>query len=396
MAEKRLKEMLNGASVFVRCAILMAITTIVVAGVLSVESRRQINNLAAQSVIDEAAKTIAIDAADLEKPIRFKAAAKIEEVAEQAMASAGENGRGVVIMNAAGEVLAAAGDDGTLRSDLTAFAADALNAQATMRERGGLWIAQPVATGAEGVVIGVVARAWSADAALASAGREANFLLAFAAILFIAMTTATLWLLRRMLGRPLETLSKAVDRVARSDYETEIELTDRRDELGQIAAHLTDLVRRLSEARGAEDARRRDMEAQQAVVEHLTQALDELAKGALTHEIAIAFPEDYEALRRNYNRAAESLRAALIDVSHGASDILTNAEQVAGASDDLAQRTEAQAATLQESVAALEQLSGSVGRVADHAQAADKSVSETRETVEQNNSMMEAAVASMG
>ena len=58
-------------SVFIRCAGIMAVTTIVVAGVLSVQSMRLVNDLAVKGVVDQAARTVELSASALSKPIRF-------------------------------------------------------------------------------------------------------------------------------------------------------------------------------------------------------------------------------------------------------------------------------------------------------------------------------------
>ena len=65
-------------------------------------------------------------------------------------------------------------------------------------------------------------------------------------------------------------------------------------------------------------------EAQADVVRHLSEALDRLASGILSHRIAEQFPGEYEALRENFNRAGESLRATMDEVRVSAMNIHGN------------------------------------------------------------------------
>ncbi|EPX81829.1 methyl-accepting chemotaxis protein McpD [Salipiger mucosus DSM 16094] len=187
-----------------------------------------------------------------------------------------------------------------------------------------------------------------------------------------------------------------MEAVAEGDYEAEVPMRERADEFGRIAGHLSHLTGALRDGRAAEAARGRAHEAQARVVRHLTEGLDALASGTLTHAISDSFPDEYETLRANYNRAVESLHGAMVEVGAGAANIRSSAEEIARGSDDLSRRTETQAATLEQTAAALEQLLGSVREAADKAQQARGRVEAASDLADRNGAVMRQAVEAMG
>ncbi len=93
------------------------------------------------------------------------------------------------------------------------------------------------------------------------------------------------------------------------------------------------------------------------VVDTLGQNLGEVAKGDLTAEIAREFPADYAELKTNFNAALTSLRIA--DRLGGWNRLRRSTParaEIAQASEDLARRTEANAASLEETSAAVTQM----------------------------------------
>jgi methyl-accepting chemotaxis protein len=382
-------------SVFVRCAGLMAVTTIVVAGVLSVQSTRLINGLAQQGVVAQAAKTVELKAGALAKPIRFKAVPKVEEVIVAAMNAAGDDGRAMVVIDADGAVLAGTDAEPALMSQIGSLASAALAAGTRQVAGDGLLLADPIRAVPDGPVIGAVAMAWNADAALAATATGKWRIMMTAAVVFAVMMGATVLLLQRSLGRPLKRITEAVDRIAKGDYDSAVGMQGRRDEFGAISGQLESLLDALREARNAEEARAHNMQVQAEMTRHLGTALDRLADGVLNQEIDAEFTPEYAALRENYNRAVHQLRRVINEVSGNAMSLLDNANQIAAASDDLSRRTETQAATLEESAAALEELLVSVSTAAENAQLADDSVRKTRDIAERNGEVMKEAIKAM-
>ena len=385
-------------SVFVRCAGLMAATTIVVAGVMSWQSARLSMDLARQGVASQLTKSTQSTAEALVKPIRFKAVPKMVEAVDTAMSVAGALGEGAIVLGLEAVPMAQSGLDRApeLRDRLSALAERAMQEATPLTAQGGLWRAEPVFATPGGDVIGAVAVAFTAEASLAPVRAQNLWIGATALGLFAVMAVVSTLLLRRTLGHPMRQITSAIRQVADGDYESRIALTTRRDEFGSMAESLERLVERLCANRSAEELRARQHEEQGHMVDALSNALDWLAKGVLNREVTTAFPPEHERLRENFNRTVAALRAAIMQVRDSASNINASTSEISRASDDLSRRTETQAATLEQSAAALEEMLGSVNAAAQHAKDVDGKVRNTREIAHQNGEVMQKAVQAMG
>ena len=138
------------ASVFVRCAGIMAFTTIVVAAVMAVQSARLTASLAHQGVVDMADRTVSLKAAALVAPLRFNAVPKIEEVVEEAMRAAGDNGIAAIVVNAEGAVVAASDAEAGVIETMRKAALAQLDGDPGAAAPGSLLLTEVVRTEADG------------------------------------------------------------------------------------------------------------------------------------------------------------------------------------------------------------------------------------------------------
>jgi len=135
--------------------------------------------------------------------------------------------------------------------------------------------------------------------------------------------------------------------------------------------------------------------AQTEVVSALRDVLARLSEGDLTATIETMFAADYEQLRIDYNEAVERLRQAMTGVIGNADLIENETAHIATAADDLAQRTESQAATLQETAAALNAMTTNVQSAADGATQAATLVDATRQNANASTDVMRDAQSAM-
>ncbi len=146
----------------------------------------------------------------------------------------------------------------------------------------------------------------------------------------------------------------------------------------------------------AADARREVMRAaQQKVVDGLRRGLAALAEGDLTVRLDEEFAPDYEQLRLDFNKTCDRLLDAMRAVVENADLIRGEAGEIANAADDLSSRTERQAATLEETASALDQLTSSVRSAAEGATHASELVQTARENAEASGKVVREAVAAM-
>ncbi|NIZ12802.1 methyl-accepting chemotaxis protein [Phaeobacter sp. HF9A] len=203
------------------------------------------------------------------------------------------------------------------------------------------------------------------------------------------------WLAARTVTRRVEALNHDMHAVADGKYDTIIRGTDYGDEFGQITRTLEVFKGDLKVAEQAEQERQHKQAEQDEVVAQLSGGLVQLAKGNLTHEITTAFPEEHEKLRLDFNSAVSRLCLLVNEVIDAAQSIRAGALEINRSSGDLSQRTEAQAATLEETAAALDELTASVRSSAEGAQSVDGIVKEARSEADQSGTVVQNAVTAM-
>ena len=136
-------------------------------------------------------------------------------------------------------------------------------------------------------------------------------------------------------------------------------------------------------------------DSQFTVVAALRAALDRLASRDLGARIEVAFPEDYEQLRVDYNGAMTELSQTVGDVAARASRLGGRAQEITRSFDDLSQRTEAQASTLQQTSSALDELTSSVQATASGAQEVEEFVGQAKAQARTSSDIVKSAVAAM-
>ncbi|WP_162806816.1 HAMP domain-containing protein, partial [Sphingosinicella terrae] len=173
------------------------------------------------------------------------------------------------------------------------------------------------------------------------------------AVLFTLLAAGGLvaiWtLINRTIAKPMNEVAEVTTTLANGGKAV-VPHRARQDELGEIAKAV-EQFRQAAVDRAETDARL--AAEQQAVTATLEQSLDALSKGDLTAEVEAEFPPAYAALRSNFNAALRSLRALIGSVIESSASLRTGAGEIAQASEDLARRTESNAASLEETSAAL-------------------------------------------
>ncbi|MEN0117064.1 MAG: methyl-accepting chemotaxis protein [Agrobacterium cavarae] len=205
----------------------------------------------------------------------------------------------------------------------------------------------------------------------------------FLILLCIASTLFT----RRRAIRPLNDMTNAMTKMADGDLKEEPPHLARQDEIGAMAKALAvfrdaGLAKRQLETE-AEDARQlsdrerqqrererlADADALRFAVEQLGGGLSQLAIGDLSRSLDQPFHPRFETLRKNFNESISTLRLTLRDVLSETDHLNRQGQDLRGGADNLARRTEQQAAALDETAAALEQVTStgkaSVARIED-------------------------------
>jgi methyl-accepting chemotaxis protein len=216
------------------------------------------------------------------------------------------------------------------------------------------------------------------DAAVASASWAIWIGGAAAVVIAILMG----WLLSRGIAAPVAQMTGVMKTLASGNNKVEVVGTDRGDEIGDMAKAVLVFREQAVEKDKADAAKKISDAEQQRVVDTLEANLGKLAQGDLTSEINEAFSPAYESVKTNFNAAVTELRNLIGTVMESAMTIRTGSGEIAQASEDLARRTEANAASLEETSAAVTQMDGrlkataaSAGRTVERADGAIATVS---------------------
>lgn len=172
-------------------------------------------------------------------------------------------------------------------------------------------------------------------------------------------------------------------------------LEDHRGKPHRLVFIGSDVTRQDHAMRAAETAREENAAEQAHVVSLLGDALNKLAKGDLQADFTDDVPASYEKLRRDFSGAVISLREAMAAVMHNAESIRNETAEITSAADDLSRRTEKQAATLEETAAALDELTVSVRSAAEGADDASSMSAEAQKNAQQGGEIARQAVAAM-
>lgn len=153
---------------------------------------------------------------------------------------------------------------------------------------------------------------------------------------------------------------------------------------------------RMRNAAQALEAERTRRGAEQAEFMAIFRAkLAHLPDGDLTDRINETVPDSYAEMRDDYNATVAKLQETMQQLIASAKVIGKRARDIRGASDSLSQRTTGQAATLEETTAALEQVSASVRSAAEAAKNADQVSSRAKSDASSSSHVVREAVSEM-
>lgn len=220
-------------------------------------------------------------------------------------------------------------------------------------------------------------------------------LLAAAAMLVMATLSAFIFL---RIVQPIRKLTATMQLLAAGDYEN-VDVANLHDEgevagLAAMVGKFRDTIRQNIESQAEAEKARAEVEeernkkaeadkyyvdAHNVFMERFTEALDRHSKGDLNYRLDEPFIEEYEDIRHSFNRAAEKVRSAILDIVTQSMEIKNGTNKILGAADELSRHTEVQASSLEETSASMEQMAATIRQNASNAQSASKAATSTRE-----------------
>jgi methyl-accepting chemotaxis protein len=240
----------------------------------------------------------------------------------------------------------------------------------------------------------------------------------YLALFVIAMGTIGFGLaighwLKAWITVPLADMTEAMNRLAAGDDSITVPSLGWGDEMGQMAKAVQTFkknaieqkrlaseaaeARRMTEAeRGIHEAEKaKEAEDRQLAITMLGRGLGCLANGDLMHRIETPFAESTEKLRSEFNVSVEQLQKTMLTIISNAEAIRSGTGEISVAADDLSRRTEQQAANLEETAAALDQITATVRKTAEGATHARDVVSSAKADADKGGQVVRLAIEAM-
>ncbi|MVA98199.1 HAMP domain-containing protein [Nitratireductor sp. CAU 1489] len=272
---------------------------------------------------------------------------------------------------------------------------------------------EPIENGIDAFIAEEVETNARNSAAVTTAVADANTALYGGLAVAVLLAAALGYLLSRSIATPIRGLTSVMGRLAEGDNQIEVPATGRGDEVGRMAQAVrifkdAAIEKLRVEAQAVElretgEAERNRTEAEKAreaaedhvAVSALAEGLACLARGDLTHRIGIDFAPKTQQLKDDFNDAMARLQETMTTVTGAIGAMKTGTGEICQAADDLSRRTEQQAASLEETAAALDQVTRTVRQTAEDALQASRVSDEARDGAEKSGAVVRDAVGAM-
>lgn len=133
----------------------------------------------------------------------------------------------------------------------------------------------------------------------------------------------------------------------------------------------------------------------EGIIALLTQSLARMADGDLGGRIDSSFTGQYEQLRQAFNQSLSQLETIVGGLRTASGSLKTATAEILAGANDLSQRTTRQAATIEETSAAVEQLAGTVSENAKRAATASDKARSLAEDATKGGAVMDEATEAM-
>ena len=190
------------------------------------------------------------------------------------------------------------------------------------------------------------------------------------------------------LARPLRDFDKRMRGMMEGDFTTPLVGMGRKDEIGRVAAALHFMRDRLIDRGRMEEEAAAMNREQAALVEHLGIALGRVAQGDLTTRVALGISGRYATIEADFNKAIESVRAAIETVALSTDWLFGGSEEITHTTTDLARRSEEQASRLRRASTALGQVSEAIRNTASSTRLASEAVSQANVEADRSGVMI--------
>jgi methyl-accepting chemotaxis protein len=203
----------------------------------------------------------------------------------------------------------------------------------------------------------------------------------------LVATLITVNISGRLICEPYVTTVERMEGLAHGDLDSAIRFTEHRDCVGRMVRAMDVFRINAKKASSVEDL--------DQILHAMEQGLSRLAKGDLTITMTERLPAKAETVRAHFNGAITSLEQTLSIVSQSSQSIANASGEIRAASGDLANRTEAQAASIQDANRAMGDVTALVQRNTTSVIEVNQSIADAHREASQGGRIVDEAVAAM-
>lgn len=241
-----------------------------------------------------------------------------------------------------------------------------------------------------------------------------NVLIGIGAAALLTLLLVAFVVINRGIVNPLSKLIGSTRSLAKGELDTEINYTNRGDELGQLAKALlifrdnalekiqvesnSEKVRLEVEEERLENENLKAEEARQiqSAVDELGFGLKELAQGNLSARLETPFYGTLDNVRADFNQSQETLQSVMLRVAHNTGDISTGTTQLRSAMAQLAERTEHQANQIEGAAQTLGEVTNKVKASSERAMEATQMGLQSQDHARKASDVVSQAIQAMG
>ncbi|MBB2206268.1 methyl-accepting chemotaxis protein [Gluconacetobacter takamatsuzukensis] len=127
-----------------------------------------------------------------------------------------------------------------------------------------------------------------------------------------------------------------------------------------------------------------------------SEALEAIKTGDLAVSLDKPFPTQYESIRKDFNDGIHGIKEAMRKISNNSEIVRNTSAEVSIATDDLARRTEEQAAGLEQTVATVSSITDNMKKIAAVTKTAQRTATSTRSSATISQDAIAKAIGAMG
>lgn len=210
------------------------------------------------------------------------------------------------------------------------------------------------------------------------------------ALVTMTVSLAIMLAAKTLMCRPyVETVAR-MEALASGDLESPIRHTDHNDCVGRMARAMATF------SENAMSLRKASADQSGKVIDTLSDAFNQLARGDLTYRIEHMDKGEYSRLRDTFNTSVARIEQLISAVHATVNGVRTGSDEIRAASEDLALRNEQQAASLEETAASVGAVTGLTRKAAENAVSAKQAIEQAHARATNGGDVVRKAVDAMG